>query len=273
MSARRPADLSRSEWAGPSPRPVAIDLFCAAGISTLGYYEAEYEVWGVTLNPSPSFPWPSRLIQADALEFMDSAEFAGLRDRASLISASPPCQGYSAMSNCRPGLADTYPRMIEPTRVRLENWRVAAAGSRCWVLENVEAAAEELIDPVLLCGEMEMWSDELPLLQRHRLFETSFPVIQPPHPEHALKAARAGHWTPGHAFSVAGHFAPVDVGRRAMGGVNWCSRHDVAEGVPAAYTRYVGQAALEELGLDCCAATGWSPVERAKHDKFHARSA
>jgi DNA (cytosine-5)-methyltransferase 1 len=144
------------------------------------------------------------------------------------IHASPPCQGYSKMSNCRPGLADKYPKLIEPLRERL------IASGLPYIIENVEGAP--LIDPIALCGFM--FGREL---YRHRLFEANFPLTEPgPHPEHTMPASKAGHWRPGTVMSVAGHFAPAWKGYEIME-IDWMNREEVAEAIPPYYTEWVGR--------------------------------
>jgi DNA (cytosine-5)-methyltransferase 1 len=128
-----------------------LDLFCGAGGAGMGYHRAGFTVIGVDLNPQPHYPFEFH--QADALTFP--------LDGYDAIHASPPCQHYSKMSLCKPGLADTYPDLVEPTRQRL-----AAAGVP-YIIENVEGAP--LIEPTRICG-----SGLGMRLQRHRLFETNW---------------------------------------------------------------------------------------------------
>jgi DNA (cytosine-5)-methyltransferase 1 len=86
----------------------------------------------------------------------------------------------------------------------------------------------------MLCGHM--FGLEL---YRHRLFETSWLVRQPPHPAHVTPGGRAGHWKPGEIISVTGHCAPIAIARDAMG-IDWMRRSELAEAIPPAYTEYIG---------------------------------
>ena len=213
-------------------RPRLLDLFCGAGGAAMGYHRAGFDVVGVEIDPKHSRRYPFDCWTGDALEY--------LRDRCWLrkqgfvaIHASPPCQRFSAMSACRPGLAGEYEDLIEPTRFLLLRTGLP------YVIENVPGAP--LRDPIVLCGQM--FGLEL---YRHRLFETSFEFWQPKHPPHPLPASRAGHWTPGTVMSVAGHVAPIAKAREVMG-IDWTTREELAEAIPPAYTEFVGCYLMAEL--------------------------
>ena len=137
------------------------------------------------------------------------------------------------MSNCRPGLADTYARLIKPAR------DLAQATDLPYVIENV--VGSDLIDPVMLCGFM-FGRD----LYRHRLFETNWPLPQPAcrhskpvvgvYGGHArVRAASAGGrgtrdpWAAGHNVAM----------RQAMGVTRDMTCAEVSQGIPPAYAEYV----------------------------------
>lgn len=222
QGARRVSD-GLSEIANKAYRPRLLDLFCGAGGAAMGYHRAGFDVVGVDLNPQPHYPFT--FVQDDAMTFPLEGFDA--------IHASPPCQYYSYMSACRPGLAEKYPDLVMPTKARLREAGVP------WVVENVPGSPLE--NPVTLCGHMFGLR-----LYRHRLFETSFPMAQPFHPSHVTPASKAGHWTPGTIISVAGHVAPIREAREAMG-IDWMPRNELAEAIPPAYTEYVGRQILEAL--------------------------
>lgn len=203
-----------------------IDICCCAGAASVGYQRAGFEVEGFDINPQPNYPY--KFTQAD-LRDLDPQWLA---DNFDAGHASVPCQGYSAMSACRPGLAEKYPKLIGAARDLFE-----AAGLP-YVIENVEAARPEMRDPVMLCGFM--FGREL---YRHRLFETNWPLIQPEHPTHTFPASKAGHWVPGTVMSVAGHVAPIAKAREVME-IDWTTRAELAEAIPPYYTEYVGQQLL-----------------------------
>lgn len=197
----------------------------------MGYHRVGFEVVGVDANPQKNYPF--RFIQADARDILTRHHREVDWRFIDAIHASPPCQRHSAMSNCRPGLADEYPDLIAPIRALLE------ATGLPYVIENVPGAP--LRADVTLCGQM----FGLPLY-RHRLFESNVPLTQPAHPKHTIPASRAGHWTPGTIISVSGHVAPIAIAREAMG-IDWTNRGELAEAIPPAYTEHIGQQLLERL--------------------------
>ena len=203
-----------------------LDLFAGAGGSARGYQLAGFHVTGVDNRPQPNY-CGDEFFQADAMTFP--------LDGYDVIHASPPCQAYSAMSNCRPGLADEYAALVDAVRDRLE------ATGKPWVIENVEGAplAEQPtlggLHGITLCGRM--FGLEL---YRHRLFESNVPLRQPGHPPHRVPASKAGHWTPGTVISVSGNCAPIAMARAAMD-IDWMTRDELAEAVPPPYTQFIGE--------------------------------
>jgi DNA (cytosine-5)-methyltransferase 1 len=217
-------------------RPRLLDLFCGAGGCSVGYARAGFDVVGVDLAPQPRYPYEFH--QADALEYVRK-HWRGF----DAIHASPPCQAYSAMSNCRPGLAESYPELVGEVRGLLEET------GRPYVIENVIGAglaqAPDLMGRggVLLCGRMFGLQ-----LYRHRVFESSFPIATPPHPRHDVPASKAGHWKPGTIISVSGNCSPIAVARAAMG-IDWMNRGELAEAIPPAYCEHIGEQLLAHLGV------------------------
>lgn len=206
----------------------------------MGYHRAGFDVVGVDLHPMPRFPFDFQ--QGDAIavlrrmvRYWDSYGFVA-------IHASPPCQRHSAMTACRPGLADEYPDLITPVRDLLK--RIGLP----YVIENVPGAPLE--NPVTLCGQM--FGLEL---YRHRLFEANFPIAPPAHPEHRMPASKAGHWAPGTVMSVAGHVSPMWKAREVMGGIDWMNRDELGESIPPAYTQHIGAALRSHLR------SGWRCIQ------------
>jgi DNA (cytosine-5)-methyltransferase 1 len=205
--------------------PRLLDLFSGAGGASAGYARAGFEVVGVDLHRQPNYPYT--FVRADAI----TLDIGWLRT-FDAIHASPPCQRYSAMSACRPGLAAAYPDLIDATRALCE------ASGLPYVLENVPGSP--LRTDAVLCGQM--FGLEL---YRHRVFESNVPITTPDHPRHVIPGSRAGHWEPGQIISVSGHCSPMALARKAMG-IDWMSRSELAEAIPPAYTEWIGR----QLDLD-----------------------
>lgn len=224
--------MAEREVSSTAIMPTLLDLFCGAGGATMGYQRAGFRVTGVDIAPQKNY-CGHEFIQADAMEILSDLDRLASFDA---IHASPPCQGYSAMSACRPGLADQYPRLIEPVRAAL------IGSGRPYVIENVPGSP--LIDPVVLCGTMFGYE-----LYRHRLFESNVAIPIPDHPEHVMSASKAGHWKPGTVMSVAGHFAPVAHGRKVMD-IHWMNREEMAEAIPPYYAEHVGRSVMAALNAE-----------------------
>lgn len=199
-------------------KPRLIDLFCCAGGASEGYARAGFEVVGVDIEPQPHYPF--EFYQADALTFpLDGFDAA---------AASPPCQAHTLCQRIRD---NNHPELIGPIRARLK-----AAGIP-YAIENVVGAP--LIDPIELCGAMFGLRT-----YRHRLFECSFPIEAPYHPDHTAPVRKMGRPPqPGEFMHVVGNFSGVKQARKAMG-IDWMPRDKLREAIPPAYTEYVGRAMM-----------------------------
>jgi DNA (cytosine-5)-methyltransferase 1 len=231
-------------WTTANTRPppgqeFVLDVCCGEGGASRGYAQAGHHVTGIDFNPGCRAGY----LRSGGAEFICGDALAYLRDekfmrRFSFVHFSPPCQHFSRMCQCRPGLRVKYPDLITPGRPLLNRLRLP------YVIENVGAARPWLQNPVTLC--MWMFGRET---YRHRLIEAGggFSLQPPPapapgcHPEikrnrecgwpHPVPTARAGHWEPGYFVSVAGHERKEPV-RRVME-IDWMSnREAVAEAIP-----------------------------------------
>lgn len=223
-------------------KPRLLDLFCCAGGAGMGYARAGFEITGVDIVAHKNNP--HAVIVADALT-LDPAWIAGNFDA---VHASPPCQGYTTMRHA-PG-AKGAPRMIGVTRELLQ------ATGLPWVIENVEAAADEMRNQLLLCGTMFGLGAQGHELQRHRLFETSFQIaaLACMHTERPVIGVYGGHarnraakhggrgtkdtWDGGHKAAAS----------KALG-IDWMTLGELSEAIPPDYTEYLGQRLLAAMAL------------------------
>lgn len=216
-------------------RPRALDLFCCAGGASVGLSRAGFEVVGVDINRQPRYPFSFH--QADAMTFpLYGFDF---------IWASPVCQGYTAMRHAPGAKGRSHPLLIGPVRKRLLDSGVP------WCIENVEEAQWDMRDPITLCGSMFGLGAQNCRLQRHRLFECSFPIEQPEcrHNQRPVIGVYGGHarrraasaggrrtrdvWEGGHKTAAA----------EALG-IDWMTLAEMSEAIPPAYAEYIGRAAM-----------------------------
>lgn len=191
----------------------------------MGYARAGFEVVGVDINPQPRYPFEFH--QADAMEF-DLSGFDA-------IHASPPCQAYTVLGG-REDLSH-YPDSVDAVRDRLET------NGAPWIIENVPGAP--LRKPIMLCGAMFGLRS-----YRHRLFESSVPLIAPPHQKHKVRVNRRGenrrqHWENGGFITITGDVGTY-CGPEAMG-IDWMSGNELSQAIPPAYTECIGRQLFQML--------------------------
>lgn len=225
------ASVLRERAAG---RPLLLDLFCGAGGAAYGYKLAGFDVVGVDIEYQPNYA-------GDVLVHRDAVEYA--RDRASefdFVHASPPCQAHSALNSVnRREYADFIPAIRE----------LLQASGVPFVMENVQGST--LRRDLTLCGEMFGLG-----VIRHRYFEFGNGAFapQPEHLKHRGRVAgwRHGQWHDGPYFAVygdGGGKGTLQQWRDAMG-MPWCdTRRELAEAIPPAYTKYIGEHIYETLEL------------------------
>lgn len=190
----------------------------------MGYHQAGFtDIVGVDIEPQPNYPF--NMYVADAIDFGTSKDLSGF----DLVHASPPCQAYSRVS---PQTVE-YPDLIDPTRRLLQSTGVP------YVIENVEGAP---LDGYLkLCGSM-FGLD----IQRHRMFEMSFPAMSLACNHKAWKAGRP-HTVTGHADGEGIYkkhsygFRDTDHAKQLMG-MPWAkTTREVTEAIPPEYTKFIGE--------------------------------
>lgn len=211
-------------------KPKALDLFCYAGGATKGLQLVGFHVTGVDRVKSPRYCGDA-FIHADALEVpLDGYDF---------IWASPPCQRYTPGA-AKWGTSEDHPHLIPPIRDRL------IASGISFAIENVAAARKHLRDPIMLCGTMFGLG-----VFRHRLFETSFLIMQPDHAPHVGKIGDGKYQTvTGHAGGSSkrdGWKAGGVADWRIAMGIDWMVGDELAEAIPPPYAEFIGRIALEAI--------------------------
>lgn len=200
-------------------KPRLLDLFCGAGGAGYGYHLAGFEVIGVDVEPQPHYPFS--FVQADALTFPLQGFDA--------LHASPPCQHFTMMLNHGLSSREKHPDLLALTRAHLQ------ASGLPYIIENVVSAP--LAKSILLCGAMFGLR-----VYRHRLFESNILLFQPAHARHTARIAHAGNIpTPEQFYCPVGHMGDKAGSQRAMG-IHWmATQKEIANAIPPAYTRYIGQ--------------------------------
>lgn len=228
-------------------RPRLLDLFCGEGGAGYGYSLAGFDVFGVDNKRARLRRYPFDHAQADAIEYLweHGAEYDA-------IHASPTCTGYSRGTAAIPDRLDRYDRLIATVR------EVLLAIGKPYVIENVADARPELRQPVMLCARhfgLSAYDDDgtFLVMDRHRLFETNWPLPQPDHPKHDRTLQVAGSYGGARRDKIeartirkGGYVPSADVQRRLLG-VPWMTEVGAKLSIPPAYTEHIGRQLLAAL--------------------------
>lgn len=225
-------------------KPMLLEVCAGEGGSTAGLLQAGWEVIANDDNAARLARNPARFkVLGDAFDAL-----AAWGPQVAATWAGWPCQGYSAGTrSMRAQGRSQHDRLIAAGRAAQQSLGVP------YVIENVEGARAELLDPVLLCGRTfsltAMDSDDTLLhLDRHRLFESDAPIPAPPHPKHDRSLQVAGVYggarkDKAEARNVRhGGYVPADATIQSdlLGGVRWMSTTGRFLCIPPVYARYVG---------------------------------
>jgi DNA (cytosine-5)-methyltransferase 1 len=230
--------------------PRLLDLFCCQGGAGTGYHRAGFDVVGVDIDAQPLYPFPFH--QGDALEVLRDLLLSDILGTPVIlggveymlqdfdaIHASPPCQAYSTITPDK----SKHPELIEPVREFL------IESGLPYVIENVDGAKRELIDPVMLCG-----SSFGLRVRRHRWFESNTPILTMPC-QHATQGQPVGvygdHPDARQVLRPDGRSrgakaTSVDDARDAMG-MPWADWAGCAEAIPPAYCEHIGRQLIDHL--------------------------
>lgn len=232
-------------------RPKLLDLYACEGGAGVGYQRAGFDVYGVDINPQPLNPNP--ICVSDAVELVGrmavrDAPFKHKDGRVAwltlddfaAIHASPPCQAHSTITPDKSKHLD----LIPATRDALE------ATGLPYIIENVDGAKAELIDPVRLCG-----SSFGMKVRRHRWFESNVFLLAPAC-DHATQGQPVGvygdHGDASGAVPRPGGGSrgikarDLDHAREVMG-MPWASWYGCAQAIPPAYSEYLGGQLINAL--------------------------
>lgn len=220
-----------------------LDGFCKAGGCTKGYQEAGFYVVGVDIEPQPNY-CGDEFYQGDAFKFIEKygADF-------DIIHTSPKCQHGTGIQHLAVARNGSYPQHENQIPLLRELLRKIG---KPYVIENVNGSRKYLVNPIMLCGN----SFGLKTY-RHRWFEIwPFWFLAPSHIAHQDKTPSAGNGiSPKGFISICGTGGVrgmtsqqiVDYWSMAMG-INWMTREELAEAIPPAYTKWIGEQLLKQIG-------------------------
>jgi DNA (cytosine-5)-methyltransferase 1 len=229
---------------GTCGQPRLLDAFSGEGGAGLGYIRAGFCVDAIDTSQARLDRYPivcraARRIRGDAIAYI--AEHG---HRYAAGHGSPTCTGYCRGTAAIPDRLSRYDRLIGATR---EAFLTAGIP---YVIENVADARPELRDPALLCGRMfdlaTIDDDGTPLvMDRHRLFETSFFYSPPEHHKHDRSVQVAGYGGARRDKREAreirrGGYVPSAAIQRELLGTPWMSEKGCQLSIPPAYTEHIG---------------------------------
>lgn len=226
--------------------------FCGcAGGAARGYQLAGFHVTSVDIAPQ-------RRSCADEFEQRDMLAFTPeeLRARFDALHFSPPCQAFSELTPDK----SRHVNLIPAARA------LARASGLPYVIENVRAARDHLINPVSLFGtmfDMHMVTSagRKYVLTRERLFETNWLLVAPTDPGaqgHPIANVYGGHLRcrsgehrtgkgTGRTMDFPGEDRPA-LARQLMQ-MPWASMGEMSEAVPPPMTEHIGRQLLAHLQL------------------------
>lgn len=206
-----------------------VELFAGEGGATAGYMQAGFRVIAVDLDSRALArnPAPDR----HALDWQVGLDkFAA---RADLIHASPPCQHWSQATRVS-GDPSAHPQLIAPVRAALQQT------GKPYVIENVETAP--LRADLTLCGSMFGLAvtahGRTFGLRRHRIFELTFPAVQP-RCDHRWPAMNVTGNSYGRLVKLDKLYKGTVAERRQLMRMPWASGRGVQEAIPPVYAAYI----------------------------------
>ena len=227
-------------------QPKLLDIYSGAGLAAIGYRQAGFHVTGVDDKTKSTYAGDT-FIQADALDILSDIAYCRQFDA---IHASPPCQRYTQSTAMFRAAGKWYPDMIQPTRDLLEKIGLP------YIIENVPTAP--IRPDIVLHG----WMFGLNVMRKRHFELGNWWMMQPG------VRQRIGSVKEGDFVTVIGK-----QGYRKYKGLpkRWRPKFDqgtglktwhyamgippeyrfrdveISEGIPPAYTRYLGGYLMEYL--------------------------
>ncbi len=205
-----------------------LDLFCGAGGATKGYQRAGFYVVGVDIKAQPHY-CGDEFYQADALTYP--------LDGFDTYHASPPCQAYSRAFSQLIGHRKEHPDLVAPTRDYLTR------SGKPFVIENVVGAP--MSNFIQLEGTMFGLR-----VKKVRNFELhGFEIILLPGKFQNTR----GMIKDGKLVGIVRHSCyPNEKVKKDDLSVayemEWgCTRHELRQAIPPAYTEYIGKYLIKAL--------------------------
>lgn len=237
-------------------RPRLLEGCACEGGATAGYQRAGWHVTAVDLDANRLKYNPAdELVHGDAIEYLLSRP-----DQFDAVHYSPNCQWYTRGRAKDRGQPSKWERSIPTFR------DAALASGLPYVIENVEDAGWDMVEPTLLCGCMFDLStvddDGLTIhLQRPRLFETNWDLTAPracDHSEHewvagAYGGARRDKYEA--KYIRKGGYVPPnkDVVKALLGIEHHMTWKGLYQSIPPAYAEHVGSQLLAHLARKAAA--------------------
>lgn len=222
-----------------------LDLCCRRGGAGEGYRRAGFQMIGVDIE---TFDYPcGDFYRADAIEALEhvlqeEGRFDGVPVDAIHISA--PCQRWATGTKD----PEKHPDLVTPAQALLDRIKLP------YIIENVPGAP--LRNPVLLCGSSFFWEGRELGVRRHRHFETNFPLRRRPNCQHKAQGTPVGVY--GDHPDTREYLRPdgsrrgakatsLEQAQRAMG-IDWMEWKDLTQAIPPAYTEWIGEQLIEQIG-------------------------
>ena len=257
-----------AEWALDRPIKV-LDLFCCSGGAAVGYEQAfgEVEITGIDHVFKKEYPYT--FIKADIVDFIQETPLGWFQD-FDFIHASPPCQKDSQCEHLAraqgnlPSDVDLMPiirHFLLNVGVPYVIENVVRAWTKPWENSGEKGPDPRMVNAIL-CGSSFGLG-----VQRHRMFESSFPIssLLCDHNTKSWPIGPKGKPKPWGLYgsmndhvkgmnnktgkmATGGWTVPdIPTGQKAMGITHITEWSNLKEAIPPAYTKHIGQCFLKHL--------------------------